>query len=225
MRSNARSLRDIILQAGPELEGNNISDYSKVCTLRNWAASVIDVADYDLLLDIRLKDWYTLSAYQIYQLFNNNEGGVWCAGAAVFLKRVFEEFGFEAYYWDYGHVLAFTHAITLVNVKYNATKILVIQDAFTNTTYESPEGKALDFFTMLHLLKERRDSEIRIVEPAQPLWRDCHRLVGKNQKITKRLEFTLETFFLDRPWIIPASYDFLKKRGLPANFIYLHLFP
>lgn len=228
MQNNDTLLKDLILGNHKELNSKGLTDYQKVCILRHWTAGIITIADYDLLFDVRLIDWYTLSAYEIYKLFTEHKGGVWCAGAAVFLKKVLELFGFEAYYWNYGHAMAFTHALTLVKIEINAKNVLVIQDAFFDTTYESQKGKMLDFFLFLQLLKEGRHNEITLVNAKKPLLRNIYRYSKSGNINSVRLEsiqFTLESFFADRPWIIPASHNFLKLHNLPTNFIYLHLFP
>jgi hypothetical protein len=228
MNSNNVCLKEIIIQACPDLDKKDIDDFTKVNIIRNWAAGIITIADYDLLFDIYLNNWYTLNAYNIYQLFLNNKGGVWCAGASVFLKRIFEEFNYTAHYWSYGHASAFTHAVTLVSIKHNDSDILSIQDAFTDTTYTTDIGKPLDFFTLLNLLTERKDNMVKIVEPPGPFRRKMYKLsnTGSKDIITAdNMDFTLESFFSERPWIIPATDNFLKKHGLPINYLYLHLFP
>lgn len=223
-------LRQIILDDCPKLKYKNITEYQKVCILRNWAANVIDCSDYDLLLNKR-PAYTLLSAYEIYQFFDQNEGGVWCDGSSVFLLKVLGLFDFESYRLAYGsrEPGGLTHAVTLVKIQEGENEILSVQDAYFNTTYETSTGEPLDYFDLLRLLKDKRANEIVLVEPVPPLTREVHRIIGMegdNYKIeTTRSLFTFYTVIgNDTEWM-SRIYAFLEMNHYPQNEIYLNLFP
>jgi len=164
-------LKEVITEAYPQLE-TDISEYEEVCILREWAASVIDCSDYPLLLSVRYSDLGSWSAYDIYRAFQNDLGGAWCADSALFLIKVYQLFGFEAYYASWGTTLSVTHAVTLVSINHEGRQILSIQDAYFNFTYEDVNGEPMDYFDMLRLLKEKRDDEIEVIKPEITLTRD-----------------------------------------------------
>ena len=224
-------LKQIILNDCPELKSKNITDYQKICIIRNWAANVIDCSDFDLTLDRRIANFYSLTAYEIYQLFDQDKGGVWCAGSSEFLKKALRLFGFEAYdlYYGFKEPGGYTHAVTLVKIQEGESEILSVQDAYFNTTYELSTGEPLDYFELLRLLKEKRDNEIVLVEPTTPLMREWHRIIdlgGNKYEIeTTRSLFTFYTVIGHNAERMSIVYAFLERNHLPQNEIYLHLFP
>ena len=223
-------LKQIILDDCPELKSKNITDYQKVCILRNWAANVIDCSDYDLLLNKRPAH-ILLSAYEIYQFFDQNEGGVWCDGAALFFRKVLRLFDFEGYELAYGfhEPGGLNHTITLIKIQEGESEILSVQDAYFNTAYETSTGEPLDYFDLLRLLKEKRDDEIVLVEPSTPFMRGWHHIVGlegDNYEIkTTRSLFTFYTVIGHNAELMSETYAFLDRNDYPQNEIYLHLFP
>ena len=224
-------LKRIILNDYPELKSENITCYQKVCTIRNWTANVIDCSDFDLTLDRRILNFHSLNAYKIYELFDQNKGGVWCAGSSEFLKKVLWLFDFEAYdlYYGLNKTGGLTHAVTLVKIQEGEGEILSIQDAYFNTTYELSTGEPLDYFELLRLLKEKRDDEIVLVEPTTPLMREVHRIIdlggGKYEIETTRSLFAFDTVIGSDTAARPAVYAFLEKNHYPQNALYLHLVP
>jgi hypothetical protein len=238
-----RLLKNIIIKECPELELDSTTDYERVCILRRWAAQKINCATYSLLFDIRRPEFNLLSAYEIYQLFNNNIGGVWCGGANNFLRKIYKSFDFRAYNLNYGTPDAFTHVSTLVVVQCDKQNVMSIQDAYFDITYEYQNGKPIDYFSMLKLLKERRDSEISTVEPQPPLMRDFYIYSGdiwtNLNGCTDVKEIDHDCLGVDRITKVHCKFNsdfalaafldriniFLSNNGLPSNLLYLNLFP
>lgn len=238
-----KHLKQIIIQEYPELEMPDTTDYEKARILRHWVAQVVDWSTQSLLLDIRVPNFSFLSAYEMYKLFINDEGGVWCGVASDLLRKVYRLFGFESYHLNYGIPDTVTHVVTLVVIEHDGQEILSVQDAYFDVTYEFPSGEPMDYFTMLALLKEKRDDEISVVEPVPPLVRDVHLYHGDSwldrdywldvdgnrvdkSKVsgitTARCPFTMDS-------VLASFHDkintFLTENGLPPRLVYLYLFP
>ena len=236
-------IKEKVIETFPELKDDNITDYETVCTIRRWAANIISWSTYSLLFNVRDRYFDSLSAYEMYRLFNDSVGGVWCSGASLFLRKIYKIFGFEACVAGYGTPDAFTHTITLVKINDNGKELYSIQDAYFDITYESTNNNPMDYFRMLEYLKQKRDSEIAVVQSQPVINRKIYLYSGdacpdlKNSGNCEEITYSLPdgrnilkcdcTFDMEFALYsqLEKAYTFLHMNQLPQKLIYLYLFP
>lgn len=78
-------------------------------------------------------DWEA-SLDDMLELFSQDRGGVWCAGAAFVLFKAYIERGFDAHVLSFGLPDGFKHATTLVRIGDE----LYLNDAYLNFAYAEP---------------------------------------------------------------------------------------
>jgi len=233
------AVQQVVIEERPQLKTAGITDYEKVCIIRDWAAETIDSSSPSLRLSSRIKNINSISAYEMYSAFANDQSGVLCGGSAHFLMKVYQAFGFDAGRLGIGFSDLGSHVITLVQIEQDGEKLISVQDANLNVTYESVDGKPMDYIKMLCLLKERRESEIVITEPETPLVRDYLSCSGDVSSERRNCTYvglvndgTAGGNSIAKYSCIVGSSAFteeqraaLSQRGLPPEDIYLHLFP
>lgn len=132
-------------------------DFDRVNKIRSWASERTPWAygRTQIKKSIQGKD-----AQQIFQMYEQNTGGVDCSGAAYSLMKLYKQYGFEAYEYHYGDLKGWNHVITLVKINYKGKDILAIEDAFFNVTYTYADGSPIDFFIFLTLIKNNQENLI-----------------------------------------------------------------
>jgi len=90
-----------------------------------------------------------LSVSQISFLFNTKEIGVLCGGVAVYLKKIFELFGYAASTFNYGIPGVSTHVTTLVLIPARGQNELIFQDATFNLTYRIKGTESRNYFELM----------------------------------------------------------------------------
>jgi len=243
------ALKESIVNEFPAWD--HLSDWERVSTLRHWAAQRIDMSSATLFLhDNASFHFYFQNVSVILDAFERNWGGVWCAGTAWTLKRLYELFGYESYYLATGDpgnssYPALTHAETLAYIDVNSSRILSIQDAYFDVSYTDREGRPLDYFQMLHLLRDQKHEEIKIVPSSdEGVTRDMILRANETAKWKRFrwIEFPESYVPLDgdkRLYRITFSLDSFGKYhagaqnfkellvhdGYPRNLLYIHLYP
>jgi len=227
----------------------NMTDWERVTALRHWAAVRIDLSSESLLLTKNKSfSFYAQSVSTIFQAFENNMGGVWCGGAAWTLMLLYQLFGYESHYLGSGIESYDTHAETLVNIDAGGSRVVSVQDAYFDIGYANQDGRPLDYFRMLSILRSHGDKEIQIVPPPdlgitrgllvtvseEPLWHKTSPpswLNVSDSYITLAngwLLFTVNFSAASFEKYSPSAQrflDFLAIQGYPRSLIYIHLYP
>ncbi|MGI0489072.1 hypothetical protein ACN4EK_26985 [Pantanalinema rosaneae CENA516] len=243
-------LKAEIERAYPQMANLKISDWDKVNLLRRWAYRTINVSSSSCLLENRLQsNFYKTTATELYNLFNQESNGVWCAGSAFFLVRLYNHYGYEAYVLSVGQqkdgsTELLTHSVTLVKIQHQGQSLYSIQDAYANATFTTTSGSPLDWFNLLTVLNQKADQQIQVVQDDDGM-RDvifcsgenypppsfygtptdkvpCEKRANGNVHCQYRL--TLEDL-TDRHPLSAPTQQFLAKAGYKPNLLYMFLFP
>lgn len=155
-------LKKLITISNPEINNKDIEDWKKVNILRQWAAENIPWATSgsgQINNQIRGKE-----APHIFNLFDQNKGGVDCGGAGYSLMKLYKLYGFESYEYHYGNLDDWNHAITLVKINHKGKNLFVIEDAHFNTTYSYLGKEPVDFFDFLKAVSEGNTNNLKLVK-------------------------------------------------------------
>lgn len=233
-------LKEIVTNDIPEIT-NATNDWQRVNLLREWGHSNIDWSSRKALLDQdKSFNFYDKSAVDIFSAFFQDKGGVMCGGTAYSLKKLYQLFGFKAYAYDMGKPGVMTHVVTLVEIKFQNSVKLVVQDATFDITYADNQGEPLDYFDLLSLLSSHKHEAINIIygksengdfllhpddksQYSQIIsLKDSPFVVLESGLLKFRSRLTLSSF--DRSFG-KAIKEFLVKEGHPPDNIYLFLYP
>ena len=240
-----RSLKQSVAKTYPQINDPNLSDWAKVNLLRRWAYQNSDVAMNNSCL-IDNPDLRPQNAAEIFSKFQQDKGGVYCGGASVFLTKLYQLYGFDAYALNMGKPSlsqSLTHVLVLVKIRHNGQEILVVQDALFNNTYTHLDRTPLDYFELIKLLKNRQESQVKVVQdqdgdrdtllcanqvPPQ-IWEvstkqlDCEQIAG-TQAYKCRHGLTLDLFSRYSP-TQKEIRRFFTAEGYPPNLLFLFLYP
>lgn len=156
-------LKQTIAQAIPELQNPNLGDWTRVNLLRRWVYRQIDVAYQTCSQDDYAPDVSNRDAATIFADFAADRGGVWCAGASDSLLRLYQLYGYNAYSIHFGDKQSLTHTVTLVQIQHQGKPLLVVQDAYLNTTITDAQGQPLAYWDLLQQLQRRHTDRKSVV--------------------------------------------------------------
>jgi len=241
-----RSLEKSIAATYPQINDPQLSAWEKVNLLRRWAYQQTDVPlKQQCLFDNQ--DLRTKTAAEILSGFQQDKAGVWCGGSAIFLMKLYEQYGFKAYALNMGKPSvsqSFTHVLVLVKIPHNGEEKLVVQDGYFNTTYTHLDGSPLDYFELISFLKNRQEDKIKVVQNQDGFREillcqnrvelqirefstrnlDCQEVGG--QSGYKCLDtMTFESYYNRYKSVQQQIRDFFSTEALPASFIFLFLYP
>jgi hypothetical protein len=151
----------------PALRDQRVTNVEATNLLRRWGATWIDLsASSDTLLP---PGWDHNNIDALNRLLRADAGGVYCAGTAWTMVKLYRAFGFEAWVYSYGMLdTPATHAVTLVRIG----KTIVVQDAYLNYALTDTRGRPLDVRQALRLLRDRQPQLVRRDEPKLAAPRD-----------------------------------------------------
>lgn len=232
--SDEQIINQIIADVPVLRSAEPVSQFDITNALREWVSEHVPVVlSYDNLRLVKVKNVTSpveVPLAERLQLFANGEAGGWCSSASVTLMDIYELFGFESYELGFGAISngEATHAVTLVRIRDGERDIWSVQDSYFNQTLVDRNGRPLDYFDVLDLLKKRADHQITIKKgnnPTRP------RLIAKESTeatlsgtvFPNGNKIVYEEFRL--PLFEQAALTFLQKQNLPANIVYLALYP
>ncbi len=170
------NFREMLQHDIPELADPALDDWTRTTLLREWVAEHVDV-ELEKTLDYEAAGLYSDHPGEVMANFFADRGGVWCAGFAHALLRIYELFDIPCYYFAFGwpdaetHV---THAVTLVEIEHEGEQRIVVQDPYLNLTLADAAGAPLDIRDMLRLLKQGEHERIQVrqatVRETDVLW-------------------------------------------------------
>jgi hypothetical protein len=204
----------------PELADSRLTDFEKVCLLRDWVARTIpgSVSNEDALDNKEGSPFYTFDVPTLFDAFGKRFGGIRCGGTAYALAKLYRSFGFEALIYNGGICAAFaTHCVTLVRINYGRTSLLCVQDAWFNMTFLTTNAGPLDFFELLSLLQARQHDKVTLEFDPLGFSRDFY----EGSKIF-RTQFSLPL------WLDEYGSRYLlalEEHGFPRHLLYLFVFP
>ncbi|MDP8207388.1 MAG: FkbM family methyltransferase [Candidatus Electryonea clarkiae] len=165
----ADSLRQHIVERVPDLiELMKQQKYYQVVTkLREYANQTIIWSNDGLNAKIYAGgDLSKLAVEQLQFLFDSREIGTLCGGASIFLKKLYELFGFRAATYNYGIPGASTHVVTLVALPSGIGIEVVLQDASFNQTIVLNSPQSRDIRNILPALANGSKSNIDRISSA-----------------------------------------------------------
>ena len=140
----------------PALSDPRTSLTEATTLLREWAAGWIDYPISPNLLISATANWHD-SVDTLYRRFMADENGVFCAGTATTLMKLYEAFGLNSWTYNFGVVKgSLTHVVTLVR----ADGKILVQDAYADYLLTDPRGRPLDIRTIVSLLHKGRAAAI-----------------------------------------------------------------
>lgn len=223
-----------IVSEVPVMRDYSASQFEKVNALREWVYTHVPVVVNQPELTIEnVKKTTSASNIPLSErlyLFDSGIAGAWCSATATTLRSIYRLFGFEAYDISFGDVpgKVATHALTLVRILEGDHEVLAVEDAYFNYTLTDKEGRPLDYFDLLRLLRGRNESQVKLLYGSE---RDKPYLEGKDIKAQEEVEkvFANGNKLIRKPFILPdfdkAVSDFLLSYKLPDKLLYLQLFP
>ena len=105
-----------------------------------------------------------LPVEQIQFYFDSKEIGVTASGAALFLQKLYQLFGFDAATYEYGIPGICQHAHTLVLIPDKNGVVIVAQDPVFNLSYAVPNNENRNFVDVLDSLSRGKANEIRVLQ-------------------------------------------------------------
>lgn len=158
-------IRREIVKRHPQLEDDSVSDFEKVCLLRDWAYGKYvwrgdpesEGFDYWWNQPVSLKEKFV----DLTKTFSEFGGAGQCGGAAAYLVSLYDAFGYEAISLDYYITEYVSHVVTLVKIKNGKENKWICQDASLNRTYVDLDGNPIDVFTMTQMLYEGQTEGIQ----------------------------------------------------------------
>ena len=178
------ALRQRVFNEYPQLDPQHpqhgqLDDWDIVCLLRDFSyrhtcySNKVDSQSYRAgaaIVGKMLVGELPLSA--AYEFFDNDGGGVVCGDTAHLLRKLYAEFGYDAWYAGHGFFPPtkrgshFTHAETLVRITIaddndRTKQILTLHDPSLNVSYAEEDGeRPIDYFDMLKRLAHRQADTI-----------------------------------------------------------------
>ena len=166
----------------PELDPSNrqsqtVDDWQRVIRLRDFSyrhtayANAVNSDAYRAGSQMveRVRD-RTASLADAYAFFDAGQGGVVCGDSAEMLRQLYTWAGFDSWYLSIGFNpptplgSRFTHALTMVRIEVaepqGSRSILTVHDPSINSSYVDSDGRPIDYFDMLALLKQRKAAQI-----------------------------------------------------------------
>ena len=214
-------VKNMVISAYPSINKKGISDFERVSLIRKWASRKIVSSNEEGLLDYdRDLDFYHQDAATILAAFMKDKGGVWCKGSSYFLVKLYELFDYKAFFISVGDdESGFIHTFPLVEINRDGRKILSIQDASFNLTYIHADGRPMDYFELIELLKQRRHEDI--ITDSSAIRRDILYFdESGNLKSKVRGFYGLHDF---EKQFYPELISFCNRYGFPRNILYMHL--
>jgi hypothetical protein len=245
----------IIVADFPEFE-NATTDLERINIMREWVYKTADRVVYAyyeedsksehpiFLQNSRASQIYKYNSLELFDCFNQDEGGGWCALTAFFLTRLYQDHGYEAYCLSYGILDTIsTHMVSMVSIEVDNKRIFTIQDPYFNISYINLTGEPLDYFDMLRLLGDRQPEKIQIqhqdngyYDVLMPMasyleysvkedwdwqvdWKSCCELDIALAKCP--CTTSLEHYLSKRPQLL----NIIQDAGYPPDTLYYFLFP
>lgn len=234
--SDKEIIRTIVNETPSLKYPNTLTDFEIANAIREWAFKNVPVVFYNAELRVEDKEKVS-SAYRVplgkrILMFREGEAGAWCSATATTLSDIFNLFGFESYTIDIGDIYnnekKATHSLTLVKIRHEGKEILSAQDAYLNYTVIDSTGSPLDYFDILALLKKQEEDQVVFQYGAE---QQKPRLVAKNttEKINPEKTYANGNMLVRENFSLPdfeaSAKDFLLRRELPQNLIFLNMFP
>jgi len=144
------------------------SDYQKTTFLREYVGGLIDVGR----LDDRTKHFYqsltfeSFDPVEFYPKFLGHSLAAECGITTFYYIKLLQAFGFKAYQYSFGFTEhpyeRYIHSVVLVDISYQGTKRLIVQDPYLDLTYRDSDDRPMDFFDFLLALERKEFGRIVI---------------------------------------------------------------
>ena len=138
LAATEEELRAQILGEHPELATGTATQWEEVQALRAFAYEHTDtVVSVTSPLYSELGSW---GAPDIYAWFDADAGGVVCGGTADALRKLYQLWGYDAWYLGFGDTShgGFTHAENLVRIEHEGQELVTLHEAQLDTAYVTP---------------------------------------------------------------------------------------
>ena len=118
--------------------------------LTNYVSESVKVA---VGVTLAPDNYWRSSATENLSAMAADQYGVYCGGTAWILLEIFEEFGFDAFTYDFGSRSdsPTSHVVTLVRVNSS----IFAYDAYLNLTYTQQDGNPLDFRDLIQFVYQK----------------------------------------------------------------------
>lgn len=147
----------------PEIEESHTTDWQRVTLLRDWTHRHMDWATSSARLEVQPGfNFAERTAADLFALFLNDQGGVYCGGAAITLQKLYEAYGYEAATLDNGFPETHTtHVVTVVKIRHGDHTLLSVQDPTFNESYVWADGEPADVIEMIECMEKRDDNSFK----------------------------------------------------------------
>ena len=152
----AEDLRKRIINEVPEV--TTTTGLERAILLMEWASNVADYTPNPTLIPADFESWSVEK--MVYDFFDLDRGGISCGGYSVFLWRVLQMFGINAFTVNYGIPGSSVTHVTVI-VPHNG-KFYMLDPSFDVTFMR--EGRMLDVAEAIKTLRTGSGSEIVIQE-------------------------------------------------------------
>lgn len=145
------------------------NDFEKTTFLRKYCGELmgIGVLSPDTAEMYKSLDFNSFNPADFFHLYKSDSLATDCGTSSFFYGKLLQEFGYNAYQYSFGFrtppYQRFVHSFCIVEIEYECTKRLIVQDPYLNLTYNNKEMKPIDFYWFLSKLKQKKYDEIIMV--------------------------------------------------------------
>jgi len=207
-------LRQMLLTEIPALKESLQNDRLHAARLLlNWASNVGDFAISPEIREITNLGFSKKSASQIYyDIFDSNNGGVYCGGMSVFFDKLLKLFDYDSFTINFGHKQDdLTHVTVIVSQKQSDGWLYYIFDPTFNATFRSPSTKQhLTVSEMINFLKANQTNQIYVESLSLKqrdfliLREDRFKRNTRNEKLCEVFKFKIK----HRDWVSCSSPNY-----------------
>ncbi len=199
-------LRQMLLTEIPELRESLQNDPLHAARLLlNWASNVGDFAGSSEIIKITDPGFSKKSVSQMYyDIFDTNNGGVYCGGMSVFFDKLLKLFDYDSFTINFGTKQNdLTHVTVIVSQKESDGWRYYIFDPTFNATFRSQTtNQYLTVSEMINFLKTNQTNQISV--ESLPLKQRDFLMIKESKQNCEVLKFELE----HRDWIVCARPNY-----------------
>ncbi len=155
-----QELRELVLRETPELSRvlDDDQDYA-LSLLLDWASNRLDLGTDPVRVAANTSRAVSVPVAQTYQdILMKNDGGMWCAGKAVFFGKLLRLFGYESFTANFGIVEdGLNHVTTIVPLRVEDGWRFLNLDPTFNVTFWKTSDQMHD---LLELLSQHKAAKV-----------------------------------------------------------------
>ncbi len=145
---------------------NLSSELEKTTFVREYTGSLIAIGRPDAHANREFSSisFESLDLAEIYPALKSHALPAECRVTSLFYLKILRDLGFKGYQYSFGLTeepyKQFIHSIGLIEIEFQGSRRLIVQDPYWNLTYRDIRGNPMDFFEFLRTIKDRHYEHI-----------------------------------------------------------------